>query len=317
MIKNIRARIFVAVPILCSVSGHTDYKALLILSLSIMDCHVPHWMHSQQLLCRTVTAMFMHSLRKDISCTALAFLLPTFGKRTQEEAGAPRKRRVTVWTPTTTKATMENVQNDPPMQASSSATGSHDATEHVVAEADAEIQNLQNDPSGPEQDVSTERVAAAVEATISMQAIVTEWATLSTDEAREVVHAAQIILKGNQNDLRKLCKPWGVQLKVQKRYRPLASIKQDLQMAVTKHVLKLKSKTTVAAGSNATEHTETEDHAEALVVAAAVGNFGCSRKHLNRPFPKDRNLGYRTPEIPFWQISWIFMKSKPPDAWIS
>ena len=50
----------VAVPLIYSVSGHADYKALLILSMSIMDCHVPHWMCSQQLLCRTVTAMLMH-----------------------------------------------------------------------------------------------------------------------------------------------------------------------------------------------------------------------------------------------------------------
>ena len=50
----------VAVPLIYSVSGHADYKALLILSMSIMDCHVPHWVCSQRLLCRLVTAMLMH-----------------------------------------------------------------------------------------------------------------------------------------------------------------------------------------------------------------------------------------------------------------
>ena len=84
----------------------------------------------------------MHILRMDIPCTAMAFLLPTFGKRAQEEIGAPSKRKVIVWTPTTTKATIEDLQNDLPMQASSSATGPDDATEHVAAEADAEVRNL-------------------------------------------------------------------------------------------------------------------------------------------------------------------------------
>ena len=214
----------------------------------------------------------MHILRMDISCTAMAFLLPTFGKRAQEEIGVPSKRKVTVWTPTTTKATIESVQNDPPMQASSSATGPDDATEHVAAEADAEVRNLHTVGLDAEPDVTNQHVAAAVETTMSMQAIVTEWAAFSTDEAREIVHAAQIILKGKQNDLRNLCKPWGVQLKAQRRYRSTASIKQDLKMALTKHVLNLKSKTEAATGSSATEHPITEDRTGAVVVAAAVEN---------------------------------------------
>ena len=39
--------------------------------------------------------------------------------------------------------------------------------------------------------------------TTCMKAIVTEWSTLS-DDARDLVNAAQVLLKGNQD------KPWGV-----------------------------------------------------------------------------------------------------------
>ena len=66
--------------------------ALLILSLSITDWHVPRWVRCQQLLCRILTAMSMQTLRMDLACTAMAFLLPTFGKRPQDQGGTSRKR---------------------------------------------------------------------------------------------------------------------------------------------------------------------------------------------------------------------------------
>ena len=54
--------------------------ALLILSLSVADWHVPRWLQHHQLLCQLLTAMCMHTLRSDCWCTIMAFLLPTFGK---------------------------------------------------------------------------------------------------------------------------------------------------------------------------------------------------------------------------------------------
>ena len=47
--------------------------------------------------------------------------------------------------------------------------------------------------------------AASAEIDMDMQAVVTEWSQLSTDDARELVHAAQIILTGNQQAVRDLC----------------------------------------------------------------------------------------------------------------
>ena len=139
----------------------------------------------------------MHTLRMDYACTTMAFLVPTFGKRPQKEGGDARKRRATMspateqtlGTPMDTNATMQNPQTRAPMQASSSAAESDAATEHIAARA---------------------------ETLMSMQAIVTEFSAFSTDDARDLMNAAQVILKGNQTDVRNLCNPWGVQLKAQK-----------------------------------------------------------------------------------------------------
>ena len=74
------------------INAVTITLALLILSLSVADWHVPRWLQHHQLLCRLLTAMCMHTLRMDCRCTIMAFLVPTFGKRPQEEDGAARKR---------------------------------------------------------------------------------------------------------------------------------------------------------------------------------------------------------------------------------
>ena len=62
------------------INAVTITLALLILSLSVADWHVPRWLQHHQLLCRLLTAMCMHTLRMDCRCTIMAFLLPTFGR---------------------------------------------------------------------------------------------------------------------------------------------------------------------------------------------------------------------------------------------
>ena len=147
--------------------------ALLILSLSIIDWHVPRGVRSQQLICRILTAMSMQALRMDLACAAMAFLLPTFGKRPQEEGGTARTRTATN-------------RSSPPMQPISSAV---------------------------EADNATKEIATGAEIRTCMEAIVTEWNTFSTTDARDLVHAAQVLLKGDQNEIRNLCHPWKVQLR--------------------------------------------------------------------------------------------------------
>ena len=73
---------------------------------------------------------------------------------------------------------------------------------------------------------------------MDMQDIITEWS--QRQDARELVHAAQTILTGNQQAVRDLCNPWRVNLRENKRYRPMDTIKQELKMALTKRAKKLK-----------------------------------------------------------------------------
>ena len=175
----------------------TTALAFVILSLSAIDWHVPRWLPRHQLLCQILTAMCMQTLRMDCAYTTIAFLLPTFGKRSREEGDAASKRTVsmtpateqTLGTPIDTKATMQNRHNSPPMQASSSAAESDVASEHIAVGADIPM---------------------------SLDAIMMEMNTLSTDAARDVFTAAQLLLKGKQSDVRKLCHRWGVQLKALK-----------------------------------------------------------------------------------------------------
>ena len=54
------------------------------------------------------------------------------------------------------------------------------------------------------------------ESIMSMEAILTEFSAFSTDDARDLMNAAQVILKGDQDVIRNLCHPWGVQLKAKK-----------------------------------------------------------------------------------------------------
>ena len=91
---------------------------------------------------------------------------------------------------------------------------------------------MQLSSSAVESGAATEHTAAEAEITTCMKAIVTEWSTLS-DDARDLVNAAQGLLRGEQDNVRSLCKPRGVQLKEKKRYRCTNTLKQELRTALT------------------------------------------------------------------------------------
>ena len=86
----------------------------------------------------------------------------------------------------------------------------------------------------------------------NMETIVSELSALAIDDARDVVKAAQIMLQGKKDEIRNLCKPWGVQLTVQKRKRAMESIKEDLKMALIKRAIELKRRSDGAAGGTPT-----------------------------------------------------------------
>ena len=68
----------------------------------------------------------------------------------------------------------------------------------------------------------------------AMQTIVTEFNASPTDDARDLVKAVQVMLTGEQQDVRNLCKPWGVHLTAQKSV-----------VALTERAMKLKSATQI------------------------------------------------------------------------
>ena len=113
--------------------------ALLIISLSIIDWHVPRCFRSHQLLCRILTAMSMQALRVELACTVIAFLLPTFGKRSQDQGNTSRKRSTptrpateqTPEIPADAEATMQDPGNASILRCSDSAVEPDAATEHI------------------------------------------------------------------------------------------------------------------------------------------------------------------------------------------
>ena len=54
----------------------------------------------------------------------------------------------------------------------------------------------------------------------TMQTIVTEFNASPTDDARDLVNTAQVMLTGERQDVRNLCEPWGVHLTAQKSIVP-------------------------------------------------------------------------------------------------
>ena len=62
--------------------------------------------------------------------------------------------------------------------------------------------------------------AAATRPYANGESIVTEFSASPTDDARDLVNAAQVMLTGERQDVRNLCKPWGVHLTAQKSIAP-------------------------------------------------------------------------------------------------
>ena len=87
--------------------------------------------------------MSMQALRMDLACTAMAFLLPTFGKRPRDQGDTSRKRTTatrpateqTPGTPADAEATMQDPGNAPLLRCSGSAAEPDAATEHIAPAA--------------------------------------------------------------------------------------------------------------------------------------------------------------------------------------
>jgi len=238
--------------------------ALLTLLLALLDWHVP------PVTCRILTAMCMHAIRMDSACTFMALLLPTFGKRAQDRRNSPRKRA------TTTSPATEQTSDDAMTPASEPlALSQSTALSQSSASTDSSrlpILPILEENREPTGHAATEHIAVETEASMPMDDIVTELALQQTDDAQAVTSAVRIIQEGKQSEIRKLCKPWGVQLREKKAsgkqgYRPDDILKQELKIVLTKRTIQLKSqsdqskrdvKEATSPGGTATEHARAE-----------------------------------------------------------
>ena len=162
----------------------------------------------------------MHALRMDCACTAVAFLVPTFGKRPQDQGGASRKRAAA-----TSDAT-EQVE----VAAMTLTTGPNDdeghaATEHVSPEFGM--------------DPSITQSTAPLPLINSLDDVVEIFGPLAGEgDAYLALHrGAQQLQNGNKQQIRDLCKPWGVIPKAKNAqgtwgHRSIADLKQDIQEKV-------------------------------------------------------------------------------------
>ena len=192
--------------------------ALLILSLSIIDWHVPRCFRSHQLLCRILTAMSMQALRVELACTVIAFLLPTFGKRSQDQGSTSRKRSTptrpateqTPEIPADAEATMQDPGNASILRCSDSAVEQDAATEHI---APASFGSAGEASSG------------CGDMTIkSFDDVVSKLSSDCDESAAALRNAVQTLQRGVQAEIRNLCKPWGVQLTAITTMANLASV---------------------------------------------------------------------------------------------
>jgi hypothetical protein len=180
--------------------------ALLILGLSIIEWHVPRWVFGQQLLCRILTAMSMQVLRMDLACTVMAFLLPTFGKRPQDQGNTSRKRtsatrpatEQTPRTPPDAEATMKHPGNAPLLRCSGSAAEPDAATEHIVPASLGST--CEASPGSGDMTIK------------SLADVVSKLACERDESAVTLCSAAEKLQRDVQALIRNLCKPWGVQL---------------------------------------------------------------------------------------------------------
>ena len=137
----------------------TTAIALFSLMLALLDWHVP------PITCRILTAMCMHAMQQDSACTVMALLLPTFGKRPQEERGAPKKRATT--TGHATERTSESAM--PPAVPMPPCDAPDDALEPAAPSQLAEQPRSTGATGG-----ATEEIAAELEASMTLGDIVKE-----------------------------------------------------------------------------------------------------------------------------------------------
>ena len=211
----------------------------------------------------------------DSACTFVALLLPTFGKRAQDQRNTSRKRTTTTSSSTeqtgddATTPTTELVALSQRTELSQSSASTNPICIPVVP-----IVAETREATGH---VATEHIAVETEASMPMDDIVAELASQQTDDAQAIASAARIIREGKQAEIRKLCKPWGVQLREKKasgKYgnRPDDILKNELKIVLTKRTIQLKSES---------HSSSSQLGLDSIANSSNAGNAPCSAHQAN------------------------------------
>ena len=176
--------------------------------------------------------MCVHALRKDPACIILAFLLPTFEKRPQ---GSSTWR--TTATPPATAQTPETAVNRENTMLGAGTPGNlqaatRDATELLQDPEDAPPRSSCSECSGTAPAAAAEHITHASRASTpevppgsgtvshpthsaisSLDDVVAKLASERDESAVALCGAVRTLQRSVQADMRKLCKPWGVQTK--------------------------------------------------------------------------------------------------------
>ena len=215
--------------------GGTSEHATLLLStlclmLVMMNWHVPRSMGCHMFLCRSLSAMCMQCFRADYACIAMAFLFPTFGKRPAEqvtEGCSERDAATSSATERTPRATTAETA-DPTLLCSASSVGA----ERVLPNAVAQVNDVNEMAC-----VATADGGQSLHA--SLDDIVARLQPSHHENALRIRAAAETLKRGSQQDIRNLCKPFGVSQREKKntgKYgnRPDRAIKDDLMTTLVR-----------------------------------------------------------------------------------
>ena len=210
-------------------------------------------------------------------------MLPSFGKRPQDQGNTSRKRSTptrpateqTPGIPADAEATMQDPGNPSMVRCSDSAVEPDAAAEHI---APASLGwTCEASPGNGDLTIT------------SLADVVSKLASDSDESAAALCNAVQTLQRGVQAEIRNLCRPWGVQLttknqigkyskradevlknelkdkfieKAREHFRAKAAENQSFQHAPTEHArpIQLKKETEAPASSAGTEHAEIEFH---------------------------------------------------------
>ncbi len=192
--------------------------AWLSLGLSIMGWHVPQTLADHSQICRILSALAMHCLYDDYKCVALAFLLPTFGKRPKDYARESADRAVAP------RIGGEDVA----MPAAEPPAACNAATDGVGPTATDAVGTASSSACGS----ATTPVASATDFRSLAEVAVAFEPLQSEDEFRKVFQAVRVLMQPKKDTVHDLCTTWDVRRYEHKHNRPLSVITEELSTAV-------------------------------------------------------------------------------------